>query len=195
MSSHFAPWSPYLPRDGGSVKRNNRRTQECHRWPADAEGGAGFWSVASLSASESAHLVIAFSAMPQRVTCSGSMLLPAHDYVVFDEAHEVLDIFASLLGTTLNASRLRAFATVARTLVGPAFAESAEDLVKCADRLATILEIQYDAQELAGLSPDAQREIDTASALTTRLVEALRSTEVSGPDEEARKIRALGCRL
>ena len=35
---------------------------------------------------------------------SGSMLLPAHEFVVFDEAHEVLDIFASLLGTSLNAT-------------------------------------------------------------------------------------------
>ncbi len=165
--------------------------QECLGRAQCPQGHNCFHELAKDRAAESS-IVIVNTHLYAAHLASGSMLLPAHDYVVFDEAHEVLDIFASLLGTTLNASRLRAFATVARTLVGPAFAESAEDLVKCADRLATILEIQYDAQELAGLSPDAQREIDTASALTTRLVEALRSTEVSGPDEEARKIRALG---
>jgi Rad3-related DNA helicase len=46
--------------------------------------------------------------------------LPHHEYVVFDEAHEILDIFASLLGTSLNAARLRALATVARSLLGEA---------------------------------------------------------------------------
>ena len=120
------------------------------------------------------------------------MLLPAHDYVVFDEAHEVLDIFASLLGTSLNSSRLRAFATIAKPLVGPDFADTANDLVASADRLATILEIQYDAQEQTGLGPDAQREIESAATLTTRLLEAVRSLQSGTPDEEARKIRTLG---
>jgi ATP-dependent DNA helicase DinG len=120
------------------------------------------------------------------------MLLPAHEYVVFDEAHEVLDIFAALLGTSLNASRLRAFATVAKHLVGPPLADTANDLVASADRLATILAIQYDAQETTGLGADAQREIDTAAALTTRLIEALRALATSGAEDEARKIRTLG---
>ena len=165
--------------------------QECLGRAQCPQGHNCFHELAKDRAAESS-IVIVNTHLYAAHLASGSMLLPAHDYVVFDEAHEVLDIFASLLGTTLNASRLRAFASVARALVGTDFAESAEDLTKCADRLATILEVQYDAQALTGLGADAQREIDTAAALTTRLVEALRSTEVSGPDEEARKIRALG---
>ncbi len=54
------------------------------------------------------------------------------------------------------------------------------------------MEIQYDAQELTGLGADAQREIDTARALVTRLIEAIRTLPTSGADDEARKIRTLG---
>jgi len=165
--------------------------QECLGRAQCPQGHNCFHELAKDRAAESS-IVIVNTHLYAAHLASGSMLLPAHDYVVFDEAHEVLDIFAALLGTTLNASRLRAFATVAKPLVGAAQAESADDLVKCADRLATILEIQYDAQELTGLSPDAQREIDTASMLTTRLIEAIKSTEANGADEEARKIRSLG---
>jgi len=165
--------------------------QECLGRAQCPQGHNCFHELAKDRAAESSILIVNTHLYAAHLA-SGAMLLPAHEYVVFDEAHEVLDIFASLLGTSLNASRLRAFATVAKPLVGPAFADTANDLVASADRLATILEIQYDAQELSGLGPDAQREIDTAATLTTRLVELIRATATSGADDEARKIRTLG---
>ena len=165
--------------------------QECLGRAQCPQGHNCFHELAKDRAAESS-LVIVNTHLYAAHLASGSMLLPAHDFVVFDEAHEVLDIFASLLGTSLNATRLRAFATVAKPLVGPALDETATDLVASADRLAAILEIQYGEGELAGLGGDAQREVDTATALTTRLVESLRALETTGADDEARKIRALG---
>jgi ATP-dependent DNA helicase DinG len=165
--------------------------QECLGRAQCPQGHNCFHELAKDRAAES-NIVIVNTHLYAAHLASGSMLLPAHDYVVFDEAHEVLDIFASLLGTSLNAGRLRAFAQVAKPLVGPQFAESATDLSASADRLATILEIQYDTQELTGLGPDAQREVETASALVTRLIEAIRSVQTSGAEDEARKIRTLG---
>jgi ATP-dependent DNA helicase DinG len=165
--------------------------QECLGRAQCPQGHNCFHELAKDRAAESS-IVIVNTHLYAAHLASGSMLLPAHEFVVFDEAHEILDIFASLLGTSLNASRLRAFATVAKAVVGPAFADSANDLVASAERLATILEIQYDAQDLTGLGTDAQREIDTAATLTTRLVELIRTTETSGAENEARKIRALG---
>ena len=165
--------------------------QECLGRAQCPQGHNCFHELAKDRAQESS-LVIVNTHLYAAHLASGSMLLPAHDFVVFDEAHEVLDIFASLLGTSLNASRLRAFATVAKPLVGAQFAESANDLATSAERLSTILEIQFDSQELSGLGPDAQREIDTASTLVTRLLEAIRSLQPSGADDEARKIRTLG---
>ena len=165
--------------------------QECLGRAQCPQGHNCFHELAKDRAAESS-IVIVNTHLYAAHLASGAMLLPAHDFVVFDEAHEVLDIFASLLGTSLNATRVRAFATVAKSLVAPAMVDTVADLGASADRLATILEIQYDTQELSGLGPDAQREIDTAVGLTTRLVESLRALETSGPEDEARKIRALG---
>ncbi len=165
--------------------------QECLGRAQCPQGHNCFHELAKDRAAESS-IVIVNTHLYAAHLASGAMLLPAHEFVVFDEAHEVLDIFASLLGTSLNAARLRAFAAVSSALLGPAVADTANDLTASADRLATILEIQYGTQELSGLAPDAQREVDTAATLTTRLVEAIRSSETSGADDEARKIRTLG---
>ena len=165
--------------------------QECLGRAQCPQGHNCFHELAKDRAAESSILIVNTHLYAAHLA-SGAMLLPAHEYVVFDEAHEVLDIFASLLGTSLNASRLRAFAGAARTLLGPHETDVAGDLAASADRLAAILELQFDAQELSGLGADAQREIETATALTTRLLEAVRTLETSGPDDEARKIRTLG---
>ena len=165
--------------------------QECLGRAQCPQGHNCFHELAKDRAAESS-IVIVNTHLYAAHLASGSMLLPAHDFVVFDEAHEILDIFAALLGTSLNATRLRAYATVARGVLGPDHADTANDLVASADRLTAILEIQYSTQELTGLGPDAQREIETAATLTTRLLEALRAGTTSNADEEARKIRALG---
>jgi ATP-dependent DNA helicase DinG len=123
---------------------------------------------------------------------SGAMLLPAHEYVVFDEAHEVLDIFASLLGTSLSTSRLRALSSVARSLLGSDFAQRCEDLLGVADRLDSSLAIQYDGGQLTGLGEDNVRELARASELVTSVVEALRVLATEGAEAEARRVRALG---
>jgi len=165
--------------------------QECLGRAQCPQGHNCFHELAKDRAAESS-IVIVNTHLYAAHLASGSMLLPAHEYVVFDEAHEVQDIFASLLGTSLNASRLRAFVAVAKPLLGSSFADTASDLAASADRLATILEIQYDARDLTGLGPDAQREIETAATLTTRLIEVLRTTQTAGAEDEARKIRTLG---
>jgi len=123
---------------------------------------------------------------------SGSMLLPPHELVVFDEAHEILDIFASLLGTSVNAGRLRALATLARTLLDAGEREDADQLLSCADRFAAVLLAQYERGELKGLDEAAQVELARANELVTSIVESLRALEVATADAEARKARALG---
>jgi ATP-dependent DNA helicase DinG len=66
---------------------------------------------------------------------SGGVVLPEHDAVIFDEAHEVEDIMTAGLGVELTAGRIRAVAQAARGLVGrddagilEALTEVAEDL-------------------------------------------------------------------
>ena len=123
---------------------------------------------------------------------SGSMLLPAHDYLVLDEAHEAPDIFATLLGTTVNPSALRAVAALARATLAPDPPAEADALAAVADRLGAHLEVQFAEGRLRGLDEGAVRELDAARALVTALVEALRGLDAAGPDGEFRRTRALG---
>jgi ATP-dependent DNA helicase DinG len=165
--------------------------QECLGRVQCPQGQACFAELAKDRAAESSLLIVNTHLYAAHLA-SGSMLLPAHEFVVFDEAHEVLDIFASLLGTSLNASRLRAFSGIARTLLATELAEQCLELVNCADRLAATLQIQYDRNELTGLDEDCGRELGRATELVTRIVEALRTLEAKDPDSDARKIRTLG---
>ena len=165
--------------------------QECLGRVQCPQGQNCFAELAKDRAGESSILIVNTHLYAAHLA-SGSMLLPSHEFVVFDEAHEALDIFASLLGTSLTTSRLRALSGVSRSLLGGDFHERCDQLIEVADRLATSLEIQYDANQLTGLSEDCDRELTRANELVTAIIEALRTLPTDGADAEARRVRALG---
>ncbi len=165
--------------------------QECLHRANCPQGQNCFHELAKDRAAESSILIVNTHLYASHLA-SGMTILPAHEFVVFDEAHDILDIFASLLGTSLNATRLRALAGVARPLLGADFLERCVELVAVADRFAASLQIQYDRNELSGLDEDCLRELGRANELVVALVEGLRVLTTSGADAEARKIRALG---
>lgn len=165
--------------------------QECLGRVQCPQGQNCFAELAKDRAAESSLLIVNTHLYAAHLA-SGSMLLPAHEYVVFDEAHEVLDIFASLLGTSLTTSRLRALSAVARSMLGAEHAERSEELLGVADRLEKSLQIQYDNGQLTGLDEDNVRELSRANELVTGIVEALRALTTDGADAEARRVRALG---
>ncbi len=165
--------------------------QECLERSRCPQGQSCFAELAKDRANESSLLIVNTHLYAAHLA-SGAMLLPAHDFVVFDEAHEVLDIFASLLGTSLNASRLRVLSGSARPLLGADFAEVCLDLMNAADRLAATLQLQFERNEMTGLDEDSRRELSRAGELVVRIVEALRALEPADPESAARKIRALG---
>ena len=164
--------------------------QECLGRLQCPQGQSCFAELAKDRAGE-ADIVIVNTHLYAAHLASGAMLLPAHDVVVFDEAHEAPDIFASLLGTSLTSARLRALALAARPLLGPEFDEGLSELAGVADRLTTSLAIQYDAQRLTGLDEDVERELARASDLVTRVIEGLRALSATDA-AEARRLRALG---
>ncbi len=165
--------------------------QECLGRSQCPQGQSCFTELARDRAAES-QLLIVNTHLYAAHLASGSMLLPAHDFVIFDEAHEILNIFATLLGTSLSASRLRALAAVARTTLGTDGADLSLELANAADRLAAALLAQYDGERLTGLDEHVAAAFSQANAWVTRIVEALRGVETSGPDADARKVRALG---
>jgi ATP-dependent DNA helicase DinG len=165
--------------------------QECLGRTRCPQGANCFAELAKDRANESSILIVNAHLYASHLA-SGSMLLPPHEFVVFDEAHEILDIFATLLGTSLNAARLRALAMGARSLLGDDDRARADELLSSADRLASTLLAQYERNELKGLDETCELELARANELVTSLVEGLRGLEPSSPDAEFRKVRALG---
>lgn len=166
-------------------------SQECLTRAKCPQGSKCFHEIAKDEAA-SAALVIVNTHLYAAHLAADRNLLPEHDYVIFDEAHEVLDIFASALGTSLNANRLRAFALVARQILGITYLDLTNKLSDCADRLAQVLMQQYDQQQFTGLGDDALRELDVARTLVPALVDALGEIDPRTPDDVARQRRALG---
>jgi ATP-dependent DNA helicase DinG len=165
--------------------------QECLTRAKCPQGQNCFAELAKDRANESSILIVNAHLYASHLA-SGSMLLPPHEFVVFDEAHEILDIFATLLGTSLNASRLRALAMGARSLLAEADRVRADQLLSSADRFAALLLAQYERGELKGLDEACQLELSRSNELVAALVEALRSLETTSSDGEFRKVRALG---
>ena len=165
--------------------------QECLGRTRCPQGANCFAELAKDRANESSILIVNAHLYASHLA-SGSMLLPPHEFVVFDEAHEILDIFATLLGTSLNAARLRALAMGARSLLGDDLKARADELLSSADRLASTLLAQYERNELKGLDETCELELARANKLVTSLVDGLRGLEPSSKDAEFRKVRALG---
>jgi len=165
--------------------------QECLGRAKCPQGPNCFAELAKDRANESSILIVNAHLYASHLA-SGSMLLPSHEYVVFDEAHEILDIFATLLGTSLNAARLRALAMGARSLLGDEDKVRADQLLSSADRLASDLLAQYERNELKGLDETCELELARASELVSSLVESLRGLATTSPDSEFRKVRSLG---
>jgi ATP-dependent DNA helicase DinG len=102
-------------------------------------------------ASES-QIVIVNTALYAAHLASDERLLPEHDLVVFDEAHEIVDIFSRALGVSVSPVRLRAVATLARALLSAPESSLATDLADLADRLARELTAQFDTEQVTGLA-------------------------------------------
>ncbi len=138
-----------------------------------------------------AQVVVVNTALTTAHLASGGAVLPEHDIIVIDEAHEAEDIVSHGLGVELTPGRLRAAAAAARGLLGPG-ADPVAPVSASADQLE------------AALAASAERRIDLAGerALADLLVvargrvddlaRALRSAGDDGTGPEgARRARAL----
>ena len=70
---------------------------------------------------------------------SGRAVLPDHDAVVFDEAHELEEVMTSSLGVEVTAGRFRTLAVAGRSLVDERDAEQLETLAALGDRLQELV--------------------------------------------------------
>lgn len=123
---------------------------------------------------------------------SGQMILPAHDIVIFDEAHEILDTFATVLGTSLNATRFRGVATMSRSLLGEDESEIIDEVHDAANDLASALTAQFEAEETTGLGLEVTAALAAAAQKVTALMEKVRTHLTDNADDENRRLQTQG---
>ncbi len=163
--------------------------QEC-LGRAQCPSGSNCFTEQARDVAASSDVVIVNTHLYAAHLAGGQGLLPEHDLVVFDEAHEVLDIFAQALGTSVNATRFRALATLARSVLASAERDAAREMTEFADRLATALELQFDSGVTTGLGEAVTALLDEGSRLAGRVSELLRVRSSDASADDLRRQRA-----
>jgi ATP-dependent DNA helicase DinG len=116
---------------------------------------------------------------------SGRAVLPEHDVVVFDEAHQLEEVMTSSLGVEVTPGRIRSFAAAARPLVEQRDVQALETLVALGDQLGTLLADRVGTRVLrsggAGAGPgddggdgELAELVVRAADLARRVTDALR---------------------
>ena len=125
------------PRAWAMLSVGPRECPGAHRCP---EGGRCFAERARARAAE-ADVVVVNTHLYGAHLASGGAVLPDHDVVVFDEAHDLEDVMTSSLGADVAPGRLSALHAMARPLLDPDRADegASVDLADVADRLRDVL--------------------------------------------------------
>jgi ATP-dependent DNA helicase DinG len=137
---------------------------------------------------------------------SGGVVLPEHEVVVFDEAHELEEVMTASLGVELTPGRFRTLVTAARSLVEPRDTDHLDSLAAAGDLLGTLLADHVGERVLQEGARASADDVDLsdllarASEVSRRVVDALRrsgaqrsfiSGDVDDPDRASRKTRTL----
>jgi ATP-dependent DNA helicase DinG len=174
------------------------------------EGGRCF-AEAARDRAAAADIVVVNTHLYGAHLASGGVVLPEHDVVVFDEAHELEEVMTASLGVEVTPGRVRSFVTAARSLVEARDADQLESLGRVGDQLGTLLADRLGSRVLEGKGEGAAAEdrelaalLARAAELTRRIVDALRRGGAqrsflpddpggsdADPDRASRKTRTL----
>jgi ATP-dependent DNA helicase DinG len=138
---------------------------------------------------------------------SGRAVLPDHDVVIFDEAHELEEVMTSSLGVEVTPGRFRALATSARSLVTEGEAELVTTLQLVGDQIGAMLidrigtRVLHDAAEPPVDDRGLAELLGRAAEVAGRVTDAIRRHDLQGsllsegganPDRGSQKTRAIG---
>jgi ATP-dependent DNA helicase DinG len=179
------PFEP-SPRAWSSVSVGPRECPGAFRCPS----GNRCFAEAARDAAEAADIVVVNTHLYGSHLAAGGNLLPPHDVVVFDEAHELEEVMTASLGVELTPGRFRALGAASRSLLEPADAPVAEAVSELAERMQTVLAAH--AGTRLSLGPDAVRPdraiadfLVMARGRVDELTARLRTTEVGQSGEGA----------
>ncbi len=184
------------PRAWATVSVGPRECPGAFRCPS----GADCFAELARAKAAAADVVVVNTHLYATHVASGGSVLPEHEVLVVDEAHELEDVMANGLGTELTGGRLRALAVTARQLLTgsdtplvDAVAEAAEQLDAALAPLAgqRILSQQAGRPEPAPLPEVVLRSVlGLTRGRVDSLSSALRRSASAGAEPDPAGIRA-----
>ena len=181
------------PRAWAAVSVSADECPGAHRCPS---GSDCFAELARAKAAQADVVVVNLHLLGADLRSGGSVL-PEHDALIIDEAHELEDVLAASLGVDVSPGRLRAIATSARAALpasserrsgpasgrGPTSSQPAtvEDVMGAAIRLEEALTRYKDQRLPAGLGDDVGEAAKLAVARLARLESELRKAATPDP--------------
>ncbi len=159
-----------------SVAKESWRALTCG--PGECPGAAKCFAgdecfaEAARTRAATADLLIVNTSLYCAHLASGGYVLPEHDVVIFDEAHELPDIATRAFGIDCSAPRLRALAARLRRVVGDE--KSVERVASLGDELERVLgytegRVRPDRGDLAVVLNGAAEAVATATAAVNRV--------------------------
>ncbi|HTT88702.1 MAG TPA: ATP-dependent DNA helicase, partial [Acidimicrobiales bacterium] len=173
------PWEP----SDTAWSQVSTSWRECPGASECPSGGDCFAEAARQRANRADVVVVNTHLYAASLAMSESELLPAHDLVVFDEAHEVEDIASAAFGFELSHTRLVALARLARPLL--ADSSAAAGVEDGAALLAGALRAHCDQPLGRPLDEDIARVVGLLRERANVLLEALRKGRSGGPEGAA----------
>jgi ATP-dependent DNA helicase DinG len=152
--------------------------------PARCPSGDVCFAEAARERAARADVVVVNTHLYATHLAAGKAVLPPHDLVIFDEAHEVEDVASSSLGLEVGAGRFSAVARTARALVADAaILERTED---AGARLTSAM------TPLVGrrLGHPLEGDLADAVGLCRERIGRLSAAVRTGPGDDARRARA-----
>jgi ATP-dependent DNA helicase DinG len=155
--------------------------RECPGAAECPSGGACFVELARKKAADADVVVVNTHLYATSLALEEAMILPPHDLVVFDEAHELEDIVSAAFGFEVGGARLGGLARLARPVgVAPAAITGLED---AASSLAGVLRAHRDKALLKPLDQDLAGVVVLLRERVAALAEELRKLQrCAAPD-------------
>ena len=150
--------------------------------------GEDCFAEAARQRAEMADVVVANTHLYGAHLASGGHVLPLHDVVVFDEAHELEDVAATSLGLELGVGRFRALARNMRAVVEPSVMDLVDHVADAGERFTAAIE-GYRGQRLTRPLPEELATVVTGAA--ERVAAALTAVRKAGDADVGRKNRAI----
>ncbi len=120
---------------------------------------------------------------------AGGAILPDHEVVILDEAHQLEDTISSTSGIEMSAGRFAALARVTRAILEDR--DLVEDLEAAGIRLSEVLARDVDRRIRRLTDDELVAALDTGRRRAAAVIEALKKVPDSAPlDTKTRKVRA-----